>query len=43
MGEMSIESGNTLESAVNQQAIIVSQPKKLESLLDTINLLNSVS
>ena len=40
---MTAETGNTINAAVNQQAIIVSQPKKLEGLLDTISLLNSVS
>lgn len=43
MGDMNTVDTGSIETAVNQQALIVSQPKKLEGLLDTINLLNTVS
>lgn len=37
------ETGNTPEGAVEQKALVVTQPQKLEGLLETINLLNTVS
>lgn len=35
--------GQSLEAAPSSAALVVTQPQKLESLLDTINLLNTVS